>query len=430
MKMNKSYQGKKLLILGGVYLHKKVVEAANEMGIYTIVTDNIPDSPAKKIASKSYDINISDVDGIVDMCKKEKVDAVLSVCIDFCQVYYQEICEKLGLPCYGTYEQFQIFTNKELFKNVCIENGVDIIPTYSEEDILNKDENDIYPVLVKPAHNRGSRGQSVCNSREETAEAIKLAKSLSDDGHAIIEKYMGGKEDFQVTYLVVDGKPVVVRTADRYLGPAEEKMDRVAIALSSPSSNTGLYMEKVHKNVCRMLDAVGIKNAPVFMQGFVDGDTIRFYDPGLRFPGGDYDRVFSDVMGVNLMKLLVELAFSGKIEDTAGLLDDETVLLKNHTIFTLHSTIRAGKIARITPVEDLLAVKGVSYVSFRHEIGETIAFTGDVNQRIAEFNICGETPQDIRNTLNDVKNAFVVLDQDGRDMVFCKFDTDLWREYQ
>ena len=137
--MNKNYQGKKLLILGGVYLHKKVVEAANEMGIYTIVTDNIPDSPAKKIASKSYDINISDVDGIVDMCRTEKVDAVLSVCIDFCQVYYQEICEKLGLPCYGTYEQFQIFTNKELFKKVCMENGVDIIPTYSEEDILNKE---------------------------------------------------------------------------------------------------------------------------------------------------------------------------------------------------------------------------------------------------------------------------------------------------
>lgn len=428
--MNKNYQGKKLLILGGVYLHKKVVEAANEMGIYTIVTDNIPDSPAKKIASKSYDINISDVDGIVDMCRTEKVDAVLSVCIDFCQVYYQEICEKLGLLCYGTYEQFQIFTNKELFKKVCMENGVDIIPTYSEEDILNKDNNDIYPVLVKPAHNRGSRGQSVCNSREETAEAINLAKSLSDDGHAIIEKYMGGKEDFQVTYLVVDGKPVVVRTADRYLGPAEEKMDRVAIALSSPSSNTNLYMEKVHKNVCSMLDAVGIKNAPVFMQGFVDGDTIRFYDPGLRFPGGDYDRVFSDVMGINLMKLLVELAFSGKIENTAELLDDETVLLKNHTIFTLHSTIRAGEIARITPVEELLAIKGVSYVSFRHEVGETIAFTGDVNQRIAEFNICGETPQDIRNTLNDVKNSFVVLDQDGKDMVFCKFDTDLWREYQ
>ena len=42
------YQGKKLLILGGAYLHNKVVEAAHVMGIYTIVTDNVPNSPAKK----------------------------------------------------------------------------------------------------------------------------------------------------------------------------------------------------------------------------------------------------------------------------------------------------------------------------------------------------------------------------------------------
>ena len=45
-----NYKNKKLLILGGAYLHNKVVEAANEMGIYTIVTDNLPDAPAKKIA--------------------------------------------------------------------------------------------------------------------------------------------------------------------------------------------------------------------------------------------------------------------------------------------------------------------------------------------------------------------------------------------
>ena len=80
------YQGKKLLILGGAYLHNKVVEAAHEMGIYTIVTDNVPNSPAKKIADKAYDINVSDVDGIVEMCRRENVDAVLTVMLDFCQI--------------------------------------------------------------------------------------------------------------------------------------------------------------------------------------------------------------------------------------------------------------------------------------------------------------------------------------------------------
>lgn len=419
------YKNKKLLILGGAYLHNKVVEAAKEMGIYTIVTDNLPDSPAKKIADKSYDINVSDVDKIVEMCLVEGVDAVITVCLDFCQIYYQQICEKLGLPCYGTKEQFQIFTNKELFKKICIENGIDIIPTYAEVDL---DNSEIYPILIKPAHSRGSRGQNVCFAKEESLDAIKEAKKLSDDGHAIIEKYMGDKEDFQVTYLVIEGKAYVVRTADRYLGKKEEKMDRVAIALSSPSYNSDLYVENVHSKVERMFSAIGIKNAPVFMQGFVDGNTIRFYDPGLRFPGGDYDRIFSEIMSINLMKLLIGLAFEGVI--SRSMLNEKAFQLKGNTIFTLHSTVRAGKIKEITDKEKLLKIKGVHFVSFRHKEGEEIGFTGTVNQRIAEFNISGSNPNEVRQTIKDIKEQFYVLNENDENMLFCEFDEKSWKAYE
>lgn len=61
-------------------------------------------------------LDIRDVDAIVDRCKKEKVDGVLAFCIDPAQVPYQRICEKLGLPCYGNEEQFEILTNKRRFK--------------------------------------------------------------------------------------------------------------------------------------------------------------------------------------------------------------------------------------------------------------------------------------------------------------------------
>lgn len=415
-------EGKKvLLILGGAYLHNKVVEAAREMGIYTIVADNVPDAPAKKLADKAYDINVSDVDKMVDMCRKERVDAVLTVMLDFCQVYYQQICEKLGVPCYGTEEQFRIFTNKELFKRKCIENGVDIIPTYAEADL----DSDIYPVLIKPAHNRGSRGQSVCADKCEAMKALGEARALSDDGHAIIEKYMGGKEDFQVTYLVIDGIPYVVRTADRYLGNKEDQMDRVAIALSSPSSNTSAYMRSAHAKVCRLFKNVGLENAPVFMQGFVDDGKFRFYDPGLRFPGGEYDRLFASTMGVNLMKLLIEFALTGCISSRE--LDEDTVYLKNYTIFTLHSTIQSGTISQITDKNELLNIPGVAFVSFRHCVGEKIDFTGTVNQRVAEINILADAPETLRKTVTQVENTLKVLDEEGKDMVFDKFDIQNWR---
>ncbi len=416
---------KKLLILGGAALHKKVVEAAKELGIYSIVTDNIPNSPAKQISDKSYDINVSDVDGIVEMCIAENVDAVISVCLDFCQPYYREICERLNLPCFGTKEQFDILTKKELFKQACLRCGVDIIPTYTEQDVYNENENIQYPILVKPSQNRGSRGITVCTTNEQAQEAVKIAKKLSGDGRAIVEKYMGDADDFQITYLVVDGVPHVVRTADRYLGDNNLGMGRVAVALSSPSKHTALYYDNVHHRMIALIKHLGLENAPVFFQGFVDGDTIRFYDPGLRFPGGDYDRIFAEIMGLNLMKSLIECAFTGKMESVKNALNEKTALLDGKNIFTLHSTIKDGIIAYETPTEELVAIRGVKHVTYRHAVGEKVKMTYDVNQRIAEINILGQNLNDTINIINEVQNKLKVTDINGNNMIFCEYDANL-----
>ena len=45
---------KKLLILGGTSISSQIVYAAHEMDIAVYVTDYYADSPAKKIADKSF----------------------------------------------------------------------------------------------------------------------------------------------------------------------------------------------------------------------------------------------------------------------------------------------------------------------------------------------------------------------------------------
>lgn len=96
------YMGKKLLILGGAGVHCKVVNAAKELGVYTIVTDYLPlgESPAKQISDEAWQIDIMDIDRITEKCHAEKVDGVLAFCLDPAQIPYQRICERLGVPCY------------------------------------------------------------------------------------------------------------------------------------------------------------------------------------------------------------------------------------------------------------------------------------------------------------------------------------------
>ena len=132
----KDFSGKKLLILAGADVHRKVVSAAKEKGAYVIVTDclALQRSPAKQMADDYWDLDINDIEAIVAKCKESQVDGVLNYAIEPASKPYCEICSKLNLPCYGTLEQFEIMMDKRLFKDFCIKNGVDVIPEYSISD--------------------------------------------------------------------------------------------------------------------------------------------------------------------------------------------------------------------------------------------------------------------------------------------------------
>jgi phosphoribosylaminoimidazole carboxylase (NCAIR synthetase) len=131
-------QIKKLLILGGAFQHEKLVVEAQKMGIYTIVTDNLPvdKSPCKQIADEHWMINIYDVDEIVKKCANENIDGVISAWLDPCQRPYAEICERLGVHAYCNPEQVIKMTDKLVFKEMCKTYGVDVITDYSFDDVV------------------------------------------------------------------------------------------------------------------------------------------------------------------------------------------------------------------------------------------------------------------------------------------------------
>ena len=231
--MIKNLRNKKLLIIGGAFQHCKVVDAAKKMGVATYVTDYLPleKSPAKKIADKYYMYDVSNTEEIVKLCQREKIDGAISLNLDFCQRPYQIICEKMNFPCFGTRAQFNILTDKLKFKNFCVRNGVDVIQDYSIEDI---GELEIYknvmqfPVIVKPVDSRGSRGQTVCYNYSQVKAAVNFAQSHSNSKKIIIEKYLSGCADISATYIIINGKPHLIRLWDRFLGSPKDNLERLS----------------------------------------------------------------------------------------------------------------------------------------------------------------------------------------------------------
>ena len=410
---------KKILILGGANLHCKLVTAAKEMGLYTIVTDYLTDSPAKRIADESLLFNIYDEDEIVAFCKREKIDAVISTHIDPCQRPYYNICHKLGLPCYiDSWDQVFALTDKDAFKAACLRNHVDIIPTYDE----NKLEEIVFPVLVKPVHSRGSRGQTVCNSQAELPRALEIARAESSNHNAIIEKYMGNKGDFTMTYIFINGVPHLTKTSDRYLGDLELGLEKVGIGTISPSCHTEMYKRNVQNRILAMLKDLKIKNGPVFMQGFVDDDTVRFYDPGYRFPGSEYDTMFSKIWDMDIMKMMVEFALTGKMDNQYCKLLPDMSMLKGHSVITLFPAMKAGKIAAIEGVEAIAAMPEVIGYTLRHNLGEDVPFSRDVNQRFGEFDIIAEDYPALKCIIAKVLSTLHVKDPAGNELLYGNID--------
>lgn len=413
--------GKKLLVLGGTAQQTKFVEAARHMGVSTVVVDYLEDSPAKAEADASFLVDIKDVKKVVAIARRERVDGIICGYIDPAQRPYQEACGILGVPCYGTKAQFRFMTDKQAFKELCADNGVDVIPSYSEEDVVSGSVR--YPVFVKPADSRGSRGQRVCFSRDDLLSAEELARAESSGGRVLIERYMRGLPEFQVTYFFVNGEAYILRTADSYTGPVDSGLEKVVLGAISPSVFTGRFLEKANGRVVNMFKSIGLKNGPVFMQGFVDGDRFRFFDPGLRFPGVDYDRILHDELGIDVASAMVEFALTGDMPKPNRI--EKACSLDGCVAAVLFPAASPGVVGDVSCFTRISKIDGVVSCIPRVRPGDCIAETGDINQRIAEIDLVADNMRQLSERICMVQREVDVRSLDGEPMTIEHLDVDV-----
>lgn len=418
---NNKLIGKKLLILAGNDVHVKVVQAAKELGVYTIVTDYFPleSSPAKQIADEYWNLSTNDIDAVVQRCRKEHVDGVLNFCIDTIQKAYQEICAKLNLPCYGTKELFNIFTNKRLFKEYLIQHDVDVIPEYTMQQVESGDC--AYPLLVKPSDSRGSRGITICKEPRDVPDAIAYAQAESRDGHVLMEQYMKGEgiDDMAFAYMIIGGKPYLTKICDRVLGYEEDHLQCQQMASILPSKHTAEYIEKVHPKVVKMIQSLQIPFGVIFLQGIWKNGSVYMYDPGVRFPGTDFDIAAKHVTGFDSMKAFVEFAITGNVKACYGN-PALSYTYNGQTCIILSFSCKGGIIKAFEGVEQLQVDNRIMSLRQIYKAGDQVPVTGDIRQRVLEIVAILPNKQDIPAFLKEVYEKVHIWDEKGDDMIISK----------
>ncbi len=409
---NKVFFGKKLLILAANAESISIVKRAKELGIYTIVTDHIAGSPAKAYADKSYDINGTDIESVIQMAKVEKIDGILVGVADPLVPSYVKIAERLQLPGYISSVNVDYFTDKKCFKHALLQHGLHAIDEFSD---MNNVE---YPCVVKPIRGRGGKGVTLCYNFAELKEAVEVAKANSDNMEIVIEKFMRCN-DIIVDYFVCNGTTHLIGIGDRRTLNTNTSISPVTYGTVYPSEVSDLFIEKCHDKFIRLFQNLNIRDGIFEMQVFVDGQEFYPYDIACHLTGESSGAIFPEVYGINLIDALITYALTGKMGSVESILNSSNMSSRKaaQSIWILLSP---GKIANISGIEDIKAQKGVLSCLQRLKKGDEV--TDKIFQTekstFARLWVCADSRQELKKIESSIRKRIIVKDTQGNSMVW------------
>lgn len=424
--MNKEFEGKKLLILGGNPETTPLVEIANDMGIKTIVSSGRRTDPAKKAAWKSYDVDGMDVPGLIALAKEEQVDGVLVGVADVLVPSYCKVCDALGLPCYATQQIVDVFAFKDVFKATCERYGVHGIPEYYLDADLRREDLDkiVYPVMIKPVDNGGGVGMTVAYNEEELVEGVKKALDASNKKRFIVEKYMLC-DDMGMYYTFKDGYCSASCIYDRYTTDEQPGLSRVCLGGTYPSKHLDEYFQRMHENAVRMFKEIGIKNGVLMLSGFYENGEFYVYDTGFRLQGEAPHLLMKAIHGFDQREMLIRFALTGS-EGTINLETDDDTRLRGKWASTLWVLLKKGHIARIEGLDEIEKDKRiVANIQRLHEGDDVLPeWIGNEKQVLTRMYIVCSSKAELASCLKEYQEKIKVYDEEENNLVLQGFDVD------
>ncbi len=403
---------KKLLILGGTSISQEIVWQAHKMGLDVYVTDYFEDSPAKKIADKSFMVSASDVEAVTRLIKEERIDGVITGYADVLLPYYVEICRRSNLPCYATAEAINITTDKEKFKKLCRAYNVPVVPEYTLEKV--ESGNVKYPVLVKPVDNSGARGIYICHNRKEFDVYYQKSLTFSPSKSVLIERYMQGNEA-TIFYFLHKGQIYLMGMGDRHMKRFDDKFIPLPIGYTFPAISIDSFMKEENENVCNMFRSLSMKEGMVFMQAFVEDGQCIIYEMGYRLTGSLEPHLFEHAYNFNTLEAMINYAVDNEIDIKPLQKHD----VNNCCMANLTLLLRAGYLKEYEGLDEVRNMDGVLHVFVSREPGTLVEekIMGTLAQVAVRVLLYADTKEELIVRMDQIKSMIKVLDDKGNNIL-------------
>jgi carbamoyl-phosphate synthase large subunit len=354
------YQNKKSVLIFGVGpLQKSIIDRAKLMGLYTIGIDPAADATCKDEVDAFEIVGGQDFEGTMAVAKKYQIDAIVTAATDKPLVMMARVAKEMNLPFYSV-ETAQWSTDKFQMKERFELGGV----PHAQGRLISKVEEAeglVFPVIVKPRDNSGSRGVKLCIDKNELQISIDEALENSKLDTVLVEEFIEGPE-FSIESLHHDGKSEVIQFTEK---KTTEFPYNVELGHIQPANISDENKQKIREIISMIGKALNFVNCPSHTELKINERGIFVIATSPRM-GGDYitSTLTPLSTGVNLEDELLKISLGEEINSSP-----KEVQYSGVRFFSFQE----GSVIKHVPNEDF--VKGWPHVidfSFNLQKGEKV----------------------------------------------------------
>lgn len=397
------------IILGGIPSHMPLIQNLKSKGYYTILFDYYENPPAKKYADSHYPISTLDEEAILNFAKENNPNLIITACLDQPIPVACRVAKKLGLPFpYPETTALQA-TDKELMKQVFVENGV-LTPKHIILEHYYKDNEYLQrfnlPLIVKPVDSTGSQGVYKVSDSNQFDRFFLLAQKASQSRKVIIEEYIEGIE-LGIDCFVSESMPFLLTVRRKLKNKATNQQLTLGsihpYRLSSDDSNV------VKNSILSIITAFNLENTPLLVQGVLANGRFYILEIAARVGGGmNYENVKKSC-GFDLI--------DATINSYLGRKTSINIIPENRIRGVIHLYVYGGVFHKVIGAKRLLEDETIDSIKVLKEKGEVFNDQLTSKSKIAKVLLSAENEEKMVEKIIKLTQTIDVVSLDEHSML-------------
>lgn len=400
---------KKVMILGAGTYQVPLIKKVQSLGMYAIVVSIPGDYKGFDCADKVYKVNTTDKEKVLEIAKAEQIDAIVTTGTDVAVSTVGYVASELdvhGIPIEAAYLATDKLKMKEAFAKAGVSTAEFVRVTNFEE--LQAGFNKIgAPAILKIVDKSGSRGITKIDSIDQLKEAFEYAKSASDAGYYILEKFISATE-IGVDAFVQDGEIKLIIPHEKLVYHTQRT--GIPMGHTVPMDMSADLSEKINDEMTKAIRALGLDDCAVNADVFVsDSGEINIIEVAGRCGATGIAEVISESLGIDYYGVILANALGEKVDfEIRKNLKYATSMLifseKTGTLSEINYTY-GGKLY----VNEELKIPGEITVSLDYAKGKKVLAVEDGTDRLGMVVIVSNSKEELEQKMKDFSAGLNVV---------------------